>query len=386
MTQGGEIVMLRKTVLPLAFAALLGLVLVLGACQPVEPEIREVRVVETQQVRSQTQEVQVNVPVSFVMGSARLQAVKDRGNVRCGVNSSVPGFGFLSEDNFAGFDIDFCRAMAVAIFNDPTAVEFRPVTAAERFTALQTNEIDVLIRNTTWTISRDVELGTDFGPTTFYDGQGMMVRRDSGFSSLDNMGGATVCVLAGTTTELNLADAFTARNLTYEPLVFETGDETVAAYNEGRCDGLTSDKSQLAGLRTQTTTPADHMILPDTMSKEPLGPVWAQGDQQWGDIVRWVVNGIIIAEEKGITSANVDQMVASPPADPEVSRLLGLEGEFGNLLGLAPDFLVNVIREVGNYGEIYDRHLGPEGTDIPRDGSLNALWTRGGLLYAPPWR
>jgi general L-amino acid transport system substrate-binding protein len=379
--------MLRKTILPLAFAALLGLVLVLGACQPVEPEVREVRVVETQQVEVvQTQEVQVNVPVSFVMESARLQTVKDRGNVRCGVNSSVPGFGFLSGDTFTGFDIDFCRAMAVAIFNDATAVEFRPVTAAERFTALQTNEIDVLIRNTTWTISRDVELGTDFGPTTFYDGQGMMVRRDSGFSSLDDMGGATVCVLAGTTTELNLADAFTARNLTYEPLVFETGDETVAAYNEGRCDGLTSDKSQLAGLRTQTTTPADHTILPDTMSKEPLGPVWAQGDQQWGDVVRWVVNGIIIAEEKGITSANVDQMVASPPADPEVSRLLGLEGEFGNLLGLAPDFLVNVIREVGNYGEIYNRHLGPEGTDIPRDGSLNALWTQGGLLYAPPWR
>jgi len=379
--------MLRKTVLPLAFAALLGLVLVLGACQPVEPEVREVRVVETQQVEVvQTQEVQVNVPVEFVMESARLQAVKDRGNVRCGVNQSVPGFGFLSEGEFTGFDIDFCRALAVAIFNDAAAAEFRPLTAAERFTALQTNEVDVLIRNTTWTFSRDVELGTDFGPTTFYDGQGMMVRRDSGFSSLDDMSGATVCVLAGTTTELNLADAFTSRGLAYEPLVFETGDETVAAYNEGRCDGLTSDKSQLAGLRTQTTTPADHMILPDTMSKEPLGPVWAQGDQQWGDIVRWVVNGMIIAEEKGITSANVEATVASPPADPEVSRLLGLEGEFGSLLGLTPDFMVNVIREVGNYGEVYNRHLGPEGTDIPREGSLNALWITGGLLYAPPWR
>jgi len=377
--------MLRKTVLPLAFAALLGLVLVLGACQPVEPEIREVRVVETQQVEVVLTQ-QVNVPVSFVMESARLQTVKDRGNVRCGVNQSVPGFGFLSGDDFTGFDIDFCRALAVAVFNDAAAVEFRPVTAAERFTALQTNEVDVLIRNTTWTFNRDVELGTDFGPTTFYDGQGMMVRRDSGFSSLDGMDGATVCVLAGTTTELNLADAFTARGLSYEPLVFETGDETIAAYNEGRCDGLTSDKSQLAGLRTQTTTPADHMILPETMSKEPLGPVWVQGDQQWGDMVRWVVNGIIIAEEKGITSENVDQMVANPPADPEVSRLLGLEGEFGSLLGLAPDFMVNVIREVGNYGEIYNRHLGPEGTDIPREGSLNALWTQGGLLYAPPWR
>jgi general L-amino acid transport system substrate-binding protein len=382
-----DFAMHRKAILPLAFAALIGLVLVLGACQPVEPEVREVRVVETQEVQVvQTQEVQVNVPVELVMESARLQAVKDRGNVRCGVNQSVPGFGFLSEGEFKGFDIDFCRALAVAIFNDPTAVEFRPLTTAERFTALQTNEVDVLIRNTTWTFNRDVELGTDFGPTTFYDGQGMMVRRDSGFSSLNDMGGATVCVLAGTTTELNLSDAFTARNLTYEPLVFETSDETVAAYSEGRCDGLTSDKSQLAGLRTQTTSPADHVILPETMSKEPLGPVWAQGDQQWGDLVRWVVNGVIIAEEKGITSANVDQMVEKPPADPEVSRLLGLEGEFGSLLGLAPDFLVNVIREVGNYGEIYDRNLGPQGTDIPREGSLNALWINGGLLYAPPWR
>jgi general L-amino acid transport system substrate-binding protein len=357
----------RKAFLPLALAALIGVLLALGACQPVE-------------------EVQVNVPVELVMESARLQAVRDNGSLRCGVNQSVPGFGFLSGDTFSGFDIDFCRALAVAIFNDPAAVEFRPVTAAERFTALQTNEIDVLIRNTTWTITRDVELGTDFGPTTFYDGQGMMVRRDSGFSSLDQMGGATVCVLAGTTTELNLADAFTSRGLDYEPLVFETGDETIAAYNEGRCDGLTSDKSQLAGLRTQTTNPADHMILPETMSKEPLGPVWAQGDQQWGDVVRWVVNGIIIAEEKGITSANVDDMVANPPADPEVARLLGLEGEFGAMLGLEKDFMVNVIRAVGNYGEIYDRHLGPTGTDIPRQGSLNALWTNGGLLYAPPWR
>ena len=377
--------MLRKTVLPLALVGLLGLVLALGACQPVEPEV--VRVVETQQVEVvQTQEVQVNVPVSFVMESARLQAVKDRGNVRCGVNSGVPGFGFLSEGTFTGFDVDFCRALAAAVLGDAAAVDFRPLTAAERFTALQGNEIDVLIRNTTWTLSRDVDLGTDFGPTTFYDGQGMMVRRDSGFSSLDDMGGATICVLSGTTTELNLSDAFTSRGLSYDPLVYSTSDETAAAYDEGRCDGLTSDKSQLAGLRTGMADPTAHVILPETMSKEPLGPLWAQGDQQWGDVVRWVVNGLIIAEEKGITAANVDQMVASPPADPEVSRLLGLEGDFGIMLGLSPDFMVGVIREVGNYGEIYERNLGPEGTNIPRDGSANALWTRGGLLYAPPWR
>jgi general L-amino acid transport system substrate-binding protein len=342
--------------------ALAALALALSACAPAEPEI--VTVVETQEVTVvETQEVQV--AVSFQMESARLEAVKNNGVLRCGVNSGVPGFGFLDETgDFTGFDTDFCRAIAVAIFNDPTAVEFRPLTAAERFTALQTNEIDVLIRNTTWTFSRDVELGTDFGPTTFYDGQGMMVRKDSGFDSLADMDGATVCVLSGTTTELNLADAFSSRGTSYDPLVFDRSDETAAAYNEGRCDGLTSDKSQLAGLRTTMDEPTEHKILPETMSKEPLGPV----------------------EEKGITSDNVAAIVAGTVEDPEVARLLGLEGEFGSLLGLAPDFMVNVISQVGNYGEIYERHLGPEGTDIPRTGSANALWNQGGLLYAQPWR
>jgi general L-amino acid transport system substrate-binding protein len=386
MTQGGEIVMLRKTVLPLAFAALLGLVL--GACQPVEPEIREVRVVETQEVQIvQTQEVQVNVPVEFVMESARLAAVRGRDRLVCGVNTSVPGFGFVDANGQnVGFDPDICRAIAAAIFGDPSKVEFRPLTAAERFTALQTNEIDVLSRNTTWTLSRDVELGTDFSPTTFYDGQGMMVRQDSGFASLADMAGATVCVLAGTTTEGNLADAFNTLGLEYEGLVLDSGDATAAAYDEGRCDGLTSDKSQLAGLRTTLTTPEDHIILPEVMSKEPLGPVWAHGDQQWGDLVRWVVYSLIVAEEKGITQANVAEIAGSDPADPEVRRLLGIEGEFGALLGVEPDFVVDVITAVGNYGEVYDRHLGPSGTNIPREGTLNALWTDGGLIYAPPWR
>ena len=360
----------------------LTLVLVLAACQPVEP------VVVTQEVPViQTQQVEVRVPVEFVMESERLAAVQSNGALRCGVNTSVPGFGFLDPNGAnVGFDIDFCKAFAVAILNDPEAVEFVPVTAAERFTALQNNQIDVLSRNTTWTFSRDVELGTDFGPTTFYDGQGMMVRESSGFTSLADMGGATICVLAGTTTELNLADAFNSLGLEYEALVLDTGDATRTAYDEGRCDGLTSDRSQLAGLRTGTTNPADHIILADVMSKEPLGPVVAHGDQQWADIVRWVVNGIIIADEKGITSANVAGIAAGTPEDPEVARLLGIEGEFGQLLGLAPDFMVNVIAAVGNYGEIYERNLGPEGTNIPREGTLNALWSDGGLLYAPPWR
>jgi len=320
------------------FLLLLGaaiLLVALGACQPAEPEI--ITQIETQEVVVvETQEVKVNVPVEFVMESERLAAVKSNGVLRCGVNSGVPGFGFLNEaGEFVGFDTDFCRALAVAIFGEPS-VEFRPLTAAERFTALQTGEIDVLIRNTTWTFSRDVELGTDFGTTTFYDGQGMMVRRDSGFDTLADMDGATV--------------------------------------------------SQLAGLRTTMAVPTDHKILPETMSKEPLGPVWAQGDQQWGDLVRWVTNGLIIAEEKGITSANVAEIAEGSPTDPEVSRLLGLEGEFGALLGLAPDFMVDVISAVGNYGEIYERHLGPDGTDIPRAGSFNALARDGGVLYAPPWR
>jgi general L-amino acid transport system substrate-binding protein len=372
--------MMRKLSAALLIALALGLFL--AACQPAEPVVvtQEVKVVETQ-------EVQVNVPVTIQMESERLAAVKSRGNLICGVNSTVPGFGFIDANGQnVGFDVDFCRAIAAAIFGDPTKVEFRPLTAAERFTALQTNEIDVLIRNTTWTMSRDTELGADFGPTTFYDGQGMMVRQDSGFSSLNDMNGATICVLAGTTTELNLADAFNTRGLEYEALVLDTSDATAAAYDEGRCDGLTSDKSQLAGLRTGLQNPDDHIILPETMSKEPLGPVWAHGDQQWGDLVRWVVNAIFIAEEKDITQANVEQTAASDPQDPEVRRLLGLEGEFGAKLGLDNDFVVNVIRAVGNYGEIYDRHLGPSGTNIPREGTLNAQWTDGGLIYAQPWR
>ena len=372
--------MIRKA--PFLALAALGAGALLGACRPVEPVIvtQEVRVVETQ-------EVQVNVPVEFVMESARLAAVRGRDRVICGVNTSVPGFGFVDANGQnVGFDPDVCRAIAAAIFGDASKVEFRPLTAAERFTALQTNEIDVLSRNTTWTLGRDVELGTDFAPTTFYDGQGMMVRQDSGFASLADMGGATVCVLAGTTTEGNLADAFNTLGLEYEGLVLDTGDATAAAYDEGRCDGLTSDKSQLACLRTTLTTPDDHIILPEVMSKEPLGPVWAHGDQQWGDLVRWVVYGLIIAEEKGITQANVAEIAGSDPQDPEVRRLLGIEGEFGALLGVEPDFVVDVITAVGNYGEIYDRHLGPEGTNIPREGTLNALWTDGGMIYAPPWR
>jgi general L-amino acid transport system substrate-binding protein len=362
--------------------------ILLAACQPVAPAaepIEEEAAAEAVE-EVETQEVQpVEVPATVEIVSERLKAVKDNGVIRCGVNSGVPGFGFLNEaGDFEGFDIDFCKALAVAIFNDPEAVEYRPLTAAERFTALQTNEIDVLIRNTTWTLTRDTELGADFAPTTYYDGQGFIVRADSGVMALEDLDGATVCVLAGTTTELNLADEFAARGLEYTPLVFDESADTASAYEQGRCDALTSDKSQLAGLRSQFADPEAHVILPETISKEPLGPVVAQGDQQWADIVRWVVNGLIIADELDVTSENVDDLVASDPANPDLRRLLGLQDDMGLKLGLENDCWVNTIREVGNYGEIYDRHLTPLG--LERAGSLNALWTEGGILYAPPMR
>jgi len=358
--------------------------LVLAACQPVEPEVETITEEVIKEVEVEV-EKEVEVPVELEIVSERLGAIEANGVLRCGVNQGVPGFGFLNEEGeFVGFDVDFCKALAVAILNDPNAVEFRPLTAAERFTALQTNEIDVLIRNTTWTLTRDSELGTDFAPTTYYDGQGFIVRVESGVAALEDLDGATVCVLAGTTTELNLADVFAARGLDYTPLLFDESGDTSAAYEEGRCDALTSDKSQLAGLRSQFEDPDAHVILPETISKEPLGPVVAHGDQQWGDVVTWTVNGLIIAEELGVTSDNVDDLVASDPADPNLRRLLGLQDDMGVKIGLENDFMVNVIREMGNYGEIYDRHLTPIG--LTREGSVNALWTEDGLLYAPPMR
>ncbi len=319
------------------------------------------------------------------VGGDTLQTVLDRGMVICGGNASVPGFGFLGEDgSFSGFDIDYCRALAAAIFGDASKFEIRPLSAKERFTALQTGEIDVLIRNTTWTLQRDTELGANFVATTFYDGQGMMVRKDSGITTLEQLNGATICVSAGTTTELNLADVFASRNIEYTPLVFETADEVSGAYEEGRCDAYTTDKSALVARRTVMADPEAHVILDETMSKEPLGPVVRHGDDQWFDIVQWVVFATFTAEEFGITSANVDEIRASTE-NPTVKKLLGLEGEMGQKLGLSDDWAYNIIKQVGSYAEIYDRNLGPDTpTFIPR--GLNSLYTDGGLLYAPPVR
>lgn len=314
-----------------------------------------------------------------------LETVKARGNLICGVNSQVPGFGYVDANgNFSGFDVDYCRALAAAIFGDPTKIEFRPVTAAERFTALQSGEIDILSRNTTWSLVRDTELGGNFVHTTFYDGQGMMVPADSGITTLQDLEGGTICVQTGTTTELNLADVMASLGVSYTPAVFEDADSTFAAYSEGRCDGVTTDKSGLVSRRTVLADPSAHVILDVTMSKEPLGPMVRHGDDQWFDIAQWTVFALIAGEEFNITSANVDS-VRSSATNPEVKRLLGLEGDLGLKLGLTNDWAYNIIKLVGNYEEVYNRNLGPDTpTYIPR--GYNSLYTDGGVLYAPPFR
>lgn len=315
----------------------------------------------------------------------RLALVLSRGQLICGVNDGLPGFGFVDDSGAnVGFDIDFCHAIAAAVFGDPDAVEFRPVGADGRPLVLQSGEVDVLIRNTTWTVTRDATWGT-FGPTTFYDGQGMMVRTASGITTLEDLDGATICVQTGTTTELNLADVFGARGIDFTPSAFDDDTLTYQAYDNDDCDAVTSDRSQLLAQRTALTNPEDHVILDEVMSKEPLGPVVPLGDSQWFNIVKWVVFATIEAEEQGITQANVAEMASSD--NPVIARLLGATNpELGEGLGLAPDWVVDVITAVGNYGEIYDRHLGP-GTPFELERGPNALWTEpDGLLYAPPYR
>lgn len=314
-------------------------------------------------------------------GEGRLATVQDRGQLICGVNGSLPGFSFLDESgNTLGFDADFCRAVAAAVLGDSEAVEFRPLSADQRGPALQTGEVDVLIRNTTWTVSRDTSWGI-FGPTTFYDGQAIMANASLGASTLEDLAGATICVQSGTTTELNLTDQFRALNIDFTPQVFADIDPTYQAYEEGRCDAVTSDRSQLVARRTAFETPGDHVILDAVMSKEPLGPVAPLGDDQWFNVVKWVVFATIEAEEQGLTADNVEDAVSSE--NPVVARLLGSDGDLG--LGLDADWVVTMISQVGNYAEIYDRNLGP-GTPFDLDRGLNSLWSDDGLLYAPPYR
>lgn len=341
-------------------------------------------VIVTVEVPAAPAEPVVVAPTGF---GVTLEAVKARGNLICGVNSQVPGFGYVAADgSFSGFDVDYCRAVAAAIFGDPDKVEFRPVTASERFTALQSGEIDILSRNTTWSLVRDTELAGNFVHTTFYDGQGMMVPADSGLSTLQDLDGGTICVQTGTTTELNLADVMASLGISYTPAVFEDADSTFGAYSEGRCDAVTTDKSGLVARRAVLADPAAHVILDVTMSKEPLGPMVRHGDDQWFDIAQWTVFTLIAGEEFNITSANVDDVKANTTA-PEVKRLLGVEGEgdLGLKLGLGNDWAYNIIKLVGNYEEVYNRNLGPDTpTYIPR--GLNSLYTEGGVLYAPPFR
>src|SRR3990170_3686056 len=312
----------------------------------------------------------------------RLALVQERGQLICGVNGSLPGFSFLDENGEnTGFDADFCRALAAAVLGDSEAVEFRALSADQRGPALQTGEVDVLIRNTTWTVSRDTTWGL-FAPTTFYDGQAMMVNSTLvDATTLEDLAGATICVQSGTTTELNLTDQFRSLGIEFTPQVFADIDPTYAAYEEGRCDAVTSDRSQLVARRTAFANPDEHVILEAVMSKEPLGPVAPLGDDAWFNVVKWVVFATIEAEELGIDSTNVEDMVGNE--NPVIARLLGADGDLG--LGLEPDWVVTMISSVGNYAEIYDRNLGP-GTPFDLDRGLNTLWTEGGLLYAPPYR
>jgi general L-amino acid transport system substrate-binding protein len=314
-----------------------------------------------------------------------LATVLERGHVICGGNASVPGFGYLDEaGNYAGFDIDYCKAVAAAVFGDAEAYEIRPLSSQERFTALQSGEIDVLIRNTTWTLSRDTDLGANFTHTTFYDGQGFIVRKADGIETLEDLDGGTVCVQTGTTTEANLADVMAARGISYEPVVYEDVETGWTTYEEGRCDAYTTDKSGLVARRILLSVPDDHVIMDETISKEPLGPVVRHGDDQWFDIVQWTVFATFFAEENGITSENAAAMM-NDTVNPRQKSFFGTEGELGAFLGLSPDWAYNVISQVGNYEEIYNRNLGPDTlTYIPR--GLNSLYTDGGLLYAPAWR
>ena len=313
-----------------------------------------------------------------------LNAIKDRGQLICGANGTLAGFGLPDpQGNWTGFDVDFCRAIAAAIFNDPSKIKFVPLTAKDRFTALQSGEVDVLSRNTTWTLSRDTSLGLDFAAVTYYDGQGFMVRKSLKVTSALELNDAAVCVQQGTTTELNLADYFRANHMGLKTVTFATGDEALKAYETGRCDTYTTDSSGLYGERLKLAEPAEHLVLPEIISKEPLSPAVRHGDSQWTDIVRWTHFAMVDAEELGVSKANVGEKMKSD--DPETRRMLGAEGQYGEALGLTNDWVYRIIKHVGNYGEVFERNVG-QGSPLKIVRGLNALWTKGGLQYGPPFR
>jgi general L-amino acid transport system substrate-binding protein len=314
---------------------------------------------------------------------SRLEAVKSRGTLICGINGEVPGFSFVNEQGeYSGMDVDVCRAIAAALFGDPSKVEYRKLSAQERFTAVQSGEVDVLSRNTSWTANRDTAVGMEFAPTLFYDGQGIMVAKASGIKELKDLAGKSICVLAGTTSEQNLADGLRKEQVTnYNPVVSDDVDALYVAYQQGRCQAVTSDRSQLVVRRSILPNPAENEILELVLSKEPLGPVVADGDAAWFDAVKWISYALIQAEEFGITSQNIASFENS--SDPNIRRFLGLDGKLGEDMGLPNDFARQAIEHAGNYGEIYERNIAkPFGLER----GLNELWTKGGLLYSPPFR
>jgi general L-amino acid transport system substrate-binding protein len=316
--------------------------------------------------------------------TGQLQAVLSRGQIKCGISGELPGFSFLSkEGKYSGLDVDVCRAIASALFDKPDAIEYRQLNAKERFTALQTGEIDILSRNTTWTLSRDTTTKLNFAPVVFYDGQGMMVTQKSGITSLKDLEGKAICTQSGTTNEQNLSDQMRKLGVKYKPVVFEDVNATYSAYAQGRCEGITSDRSQLISRRTKLPQPEQNIILKDLLSQEPLAPAVSDGDSQWADAVRWTVYALIEGESLGITSKNIGSFANTK--DPVIRRFLGQEGDLGKGLGLPNDFAARIIKHVGNYGEIYDRNLGPQ-TPLKLERGLNKLSTQGGLLFSPPFR
>ncbi|MGF1522386.1 MAG: amino acid ABC transporter substrate-binding protein [Leptolyngbyaceae cyanobacterium] len=317
---------------------------------------------------------------------SRLAVVQQRGKLICGVDGGIPGFSFVDDDGaYSGLDVEVCQALAAALFDDPEAVEYRRLESSERFVALAQGEVDILSRNTTWTVKRDTQLGIEFGPTIFYDGQGVMVRKDSGITEIEDFSGKRICVETQTTTEANLADSLQELKISAEVLFYQDTDVVYDSYQQGRCEGVTADKSQLIVSRSQFNNPDDHTLLNVTMSKEPLGPVIVDNDSAWFDVVEWVIYGLMQAEEFGITSANVDDFKDSQDASVEIARFLGDEDTFGSDMGISDNFMYRVISHVGNYGEIYDRNLGSE-SQFQLDRGLNNLWINGGLLYSPPFR
>jgi general L-amino acid transport system substrate-binding protein len=327
------------------------------------------------------------VAASFSIQAASaqtLKTIKDRGLLSCGVTQGVAGFSLPDDKgNWTGLDVDICRAIAAAVFNDPSKVKFVPLSAKDRFTALQSGEVDLLSRTTTWTLSRDTSLGANFTGVTYYDGQGFMVKKSLKVNSALELNSASVCVATGTTTELNLADYFKGNNMKYEVIAFGTADETLKAYESGRCDVFTTDASGLYAERLKLANPADHVVLPEIISKEPLGPMVRHGDDQWFDIVKWTLFAMVTAEELGITQKNVDEKAKSD--NPELKRVFGTDGNLGEQLGLTKDWVARIVKAVGNYGESFDRNVGA-GSKLGIARGLNQLWNKGGIQYAPPIR